>query len=116
MGFGTNLQRHPLAYAQAVTFKPDNLFRIVGQQPYVSHAEVRKHLRAEAVIPQVGGKTELLVRFHRVVSFVLKGVCLQFIYKSYAPPFLEEVDKRPMAFLRDGLQGGVQLFAAVAVA
>src|SRR5712664_2005614 len=58
--------RDLLDHFQTVTFQADHFFRIIGQEPELSHAEIEKNLRAQSIIAQVRWQTEFRVRLDRV--------------------------------------------------
>ena len=77
-------------------------------------AEQVEHLRADAEVAGVGGKTELQVRLDGVRAAVLEVVGADLVQQADAAPFLPEVHEDAAALGGDGLHGGVALRAAVA--
>src|SRR5207248_11175191 len=75
-----DLERHALDDGQAEAFDGDVLGGVVRHQADLADAEVAKDLRAGAVVADVGGEAELLVRLDRVVSLLLQLVRLQLVH------------------------------------
>src|SRR6185503_18179526 len=53
------LDRDLVGHAQAVALEPDDLLRVVGEQPNRRQPEVDENLRADPVVAQVGRQPEL---------------------------------------------------------
>src|SRR4051812_26853278 len=50
---GFSPDRHLLDHFQTVALEAHNFFRIIGEEPELSHAQIEKNLSAEPVITQV---------------------------------------------------------------
>ena len=98
---------------QPVTFKTNDLFRVVGQEPDFPDAEVVEDLGTHSVVAQVGGETELLIGFNRVEAPLLEFVGVNLRPEANAPPFLPKVEENPV-ILRNPLKRSVELASAVA--
>src|SRR4051794_34288583 len=103
-----------LVHAQAVALEADHLARIVRDRPDRGQAEVEQDLRADAVVAQVGGETELFVRLDRVGAGVLQLVRLELVEQADASTFLIEVHDRAASLLLDHLHRRLELPAAIA--
>ncbi len=89
---------------------------IVGEEPDFVDSEVREDLGAEAVVSEVHGEAETLVRFDRIKAAFLKLVGSNFWPKADATTFLAHVKEDASTFFLDALHGLVQLGAAVTTA
>jgi len=101
-------------HLDSVTFQADDFFRIVGEETEFSHSQVVKNLRANAVIAQIAGETELGVGFHRVETFLLQFVGVNLRRQSDPTPFLPHVDKDAAGFAKLAEQAKSALAAAKA--
>src|SRR5436309_3031447 len=63
-----NLDRHALGDVQAVALEPDDLLRVVGEEPEVLHPEVHENLGADPVITQVRLEAQRGVGLDRVLD------------------------------------------------
>src|SRR5678816_4882432 len=68
IGFGPD--RHLLDHFQTVALEPDNFFRVICEEPELSHAQIEKNLCAEPVIAQVSCVSEFRVGLYGVESFL----------------------------------------------
>src|SRR5215475_14933993 len=114
IGFAT--YRHLLNHLQAVAFESDDLFRVIGQKTELTHSEIEKDLRAEAVISQITRIPKPRVCFDRVESFLLQFVSVNFCREPDAASFLAHINQHTAAFLLDLEKRRVQLISAIAPA
>src|SRR5215216_4866684 len=105
--------RHTLTNPQTIAFEPDQLARIIRDEPDRLESKVEENLRANAVVAQIGLESELLVRLDRIRAFVLELVGLELVEQSDSPPFLIEIHDRAATIRRDQLHGLVELPATV---
>ena len=70
--------RYLLDHLNPVTFQADDLLRIIRQEAELAHAKIEKNLRAESVIPQIGREPEARICFHRIETFLLQLVGMNF--------------------------------------
>ncbi|CAI8999925.1 hypothetical protein EMIT0P43_90232 [Pseudomonas jessenii] len=73
-----------------------------------------QHRQAHGVVTLVGGKAQALVGFNGVGATVLQLIGADLVQQTNAPAFLTQVEQYATTFAGDGLQGGLQLRAAVA--
>src|SRR5687768_11939389 len=106
--------RHALLDAQTIALETDHLARIVGDRPDRAQPEIEEDLRADAVVAQIGGEAEPLVRLDGVRAGVLQLVRLQLVEETDSPPFLVEIDDRAAPLLLDHLHRRLELPSAVA--
>ena len=66
-----DLDRHPLHHLETIALNPDDLTRIVGDEPDVAKTEVHKNLGADPVITEIRVESQLEVRLHRIAPFIL---------------------------------------------
>ncbi len=85
MRIGFHLDRQLLHDLQPVAFQPDNLPRIIRQQPDRLETQVRQNLRPEAVLAQVHVEAQLLVGLHGIVALLLELVGLDLRRQADAP-------------------------------
>src|SRR5215472_5353921 len=71
MRIGLGPDRYLLDHFEAVSLEPDNFLRVICQESELSHAEVEKNLRAQAVVAQVAGISQLRVGLHSIETFLL---------------------------------------------
>src|SRR5687767_6294929 len=90
--------RDALVDAEPVALETDQLLWVVGDRTDRLHAEVEQDLRADAVVPQIGLKAELLIRLDRVGAAILQLVRPELVEQTNAPSFLVEVDDDAAAF------------------
>src|SRR5713226_5188337 len=109
-----DLERDALDDLEAEAFDGDVLGGVVRHQTDLADAEVAEDLRAGAVVADVGGEAELLVRLDRVGALILKLVRFQLVDQADAAPFLQKIENDPLPFLRDELERALELIAAVA--
>src|SRR5207247_10607840 len=73
VGFvGRDLDRHALGDVQAVALQPDDLLRVVGEQPEVLHAQIHEDLGADPVVAQTGPAAERSLRRCRLLARLLE--------------------------------------------
>src|SRR4051794_40772785 len=89
---GIDLDRHTLDDLQPVAFQTDNLLRIVRHQPHLMETEIDKDLRAESIVAKIGLEAERFVRFHRILTLILKRISEQLIGQPDATSFLTHVE------------------------
>ena len=109
-----DLERHALDDLEAEAFDGNVFGGIVRHQPDFADAEVAKDLGAGAVVANVGCKPELGIRFDRVVSLLLQLVGLEFVEKSDASAFLQQIEDDAFFLFRDQFQRAFELIAAIA--
>src|SRR2546427_11416489 len=109
-----NLDRHALDNPEPVALHPDNLPRIVGDQPDLVQPQLHQDLRADPVVPQVRLEAERQVGLDGVLAFVLQLVRPQLVHQADAAPLLVQVQEHPLPHLLDHLQRVMELLAAVA--
>ena len=75
--------------------------------------EMHQNLGRDAIVAEVGGKTEFEIRIDRVETEILKLVGSEFVRKPDPPPFLAKIQEHTRAFRVDQLQRGRHLLSAV---
>jgi len=113
VGVGGQAEGELFHDSEAVSVEPDDLFRVVGEEADLAHAEVMEDLGAHAVVAEVGGESEFLVGFHGVAAVFLEFVGMDFGGESDAASFLSQVEEHS-SLGGDERHGGVQLAAAIA--
>src|SRR5213594_4441810 len=117
VGFvGRDLDRHALGDVQAVALQPDDLLRVVGEQPEVLHAQIHEDLGADPVVAQIGLEAERCIGLDRVLSLVLELVGAHLVEQPDAPPFLAHVNENAAPLGLDDRQRLLELEPAVAPA
>src|SRR3990172_180354 len=86
-----NLYRNPLHYLYPVPLDALYLFRVIGHKAHLSYSQIEKYLRAYAVLPEVGLKTQTLVSLDGIHALILQRVGLNLISEPYAAAFLMHV-------------------------
>src|SRR6266536_5567491 len=112
IGFAAN--RHLFHHLEAVTFKSDNFFGVIGQKTKPADSEIEKNLRAETVIAQIAWVTKPGICLHRVQAFLLQFVSVNFCCEPDTTPFLPHVNQNAAAFLLDLPKRRVQLISTIA--
>ncbi len=90
-----------------------DLFGVVCEEFELCDAKMVQDELDDLIGAFIGGETQLVVRFDRVVAFVLQGVGVDLVEQTDVPALLAVVDEHPALFGNE-LQGKMQLFAAVA--
>jgi len=109
-----DLERYAFDNLQAVPFQPNNLARIVGEQPELLDAEITQNLRSKPIGPEVGRKAQPLVRLDRVQSLILELIGTQLVMQPDPAAFLADVEDHAPALGRDQIHGKLELVAAIA--
>jgi len=104
MRIGLAANRHLLHHLDAVAFESNHLLRIVRQETKLSHAEIKENLRSQSVVPQITGKTELGICLHRIETFFLELIGMDFRGQPDAAALLSHIHKYTGAFLRNLLK------------
>src|ERR671937_637781 len=92
----------------------DELVRVVREDPRFAHAEVEQDLDTDAVLALIRLEAELLVRLDGVEPLILERVRPELVHEADAATLLPQVEQHATAFLRDAVEGGVELVAAIA--
>src|SRR5262249_37725792 len=108
------LDRDLLDDLNAEPLDPDDLLRVVREDPDGREAEVGEDLVADPVIPHVGCEAELEVRLDRVEPVLLQLVGLQLVEEADAPSLLCHVEKYTAVLGRYAFERLFELLAAVA--
>src|SRR2546426_455245 len=111
-----DLDRHALGDVQAVALQPDDLLRVVGEEPEVLHAQVDENLGADPVVAQVGLEAEGLVGFDGVLALILKLVRAHLVHETDPPPLLAHVHEHAPPLGLDDRECLLELRPAVAAA
>src|SRR5438128_6910807 len=111
-----DLNRHALGDVQAVALQPDDLLRVVGEEPEVLHAQVDENLGADPVVAQVGLEAEGLVGFDGVLALILKLVRAHLVHETDPPPLLAHVHEHAPPLALDDRECLLELRPAVAAA
>src|SRR6266516_8177662 len=98
MRIGFAAYRHLFYHLQPVTFESDNFFGVIGQKTEPADSEIEKDLRAEAVIAQIAWVTKPGICLHRVETFLLQFVSVNFCSEPDTAPFLAHVNESAAAF------------------
>src|SRR5437870_9607994 len=114
VGIRLAADRHLFHHLKAVTFESDNFLGIVGQKTELADSEIEEDLRAKAVIAQVAWITEFGICLHRVESFFLQFVGVNFCREPDAAAFLAHINQNAIAFFLDLSQRRVQLVSTIA--
>ena len=112
--FATN--RHLFHHLEAVPFESDNFLRIVRQKTELADAKIEQDLGAETVIAQIAWVSKPGICLHRVETFLLQFVGVNFCCQPDPTAFLSHVNQNAAAFLLDLLQRRVELVSAIAPA
>src|SRR5204863_3884706 len=83
-----DFEREPFGNRQSVTLEPDQLARVVGQEPHRSDPEVLQDLDADAVVALIRLEAEPLVGFDGVEPLLLQLVGANLVGEADAAPFL----------------------------
>src|SRR5437867_3388929 len=117
VGFvGRDLDRHALGDVQAVALQPDDVLRVVGEQPEVLHAQIHEDLGADPVVAQIGLEAERCIGLDRVLPLVLELVGAHLVEQPDALPFLAHVNENTAPLGLDDRQRLLELEPAVAPA
>src|SRR6516225_902040 len=116
MRIGLSLDRYLLDHFEAVSLEADNFLRVICQESELSHAEVEKNLRTQAVIAQVAGISQFRVGLYSIETFLLQLVGMNFCRQPDAASFLAHVNQNAVAFLGNLPERRVQLISTVAPA
>src|SRR5512132_2056224 len=114
IGFGPD--RHLLDHFQTVALEPDNFFRVICEEPELSHTQIEKNLCAEPVIAQVSCVSEIRVGLYGVESFLLQLVSVDFCRQPDTAALLSHINQNALAFLVELPQRGVPLIPGIAPA
>src|SRR5262249_32028480 len=96
---GVDFERHPLDDFEAVSADRHVLGRVVRHQTHTADTEVSQDLAADAVVADVGRKSELLIGGNGVVPLVLQLVGLQLVDEPDPSSLLKKVEKDSSARL-----------------
>src|SRR5437667_216141 len=113
-GMRHHLERRTRDDVDPVRLEPDELLRVVGEQPHAPDAEVAQDLRPDAVVPEVFLEAELEVRLDRVASLVLERVRADLVGEPDAAPLLVQVHDDTPSGGRDLLERLPELVATIA--
>src|SRR5262245_5484014 len=110
-----HLEGYALDDGEPVALDPGALAGVVRDDAHLADAEVVEDLGAHAVVAQVRGEAEPLVRLHRVEPLaVLEAVRSDLVLEADAAAFLAHVEQHALALALDHAHGGLELLAAVA--
>jgi hypothetical protein len=87
---------------------------VVGEKVDLFESEIFKNLRHDAVLPRIGGKSELLVCFYGVAPLILQAVSVYFVQQPDIAPLLTMVDDHS-AVCGDKFKRQIKLVLAVAL-
>src|SRR5262245_50673109 len=111
---GLDLEGHALDDGEPVALDAGTLARVVRDDAHLAHAEVVEDLGADAVVAQVRGEAESLVRLHGVEPLaVLQPVGPNLVLEADAPALLPHVEQHALALALDHAHRGGELLAAV---
>ena len=113
---GRDLDGHALGDVETVALQPDDLLRVVGEQPEIFHAQVHEDLGADPVVAKVGLETERRVGLNRVLAQILKFVGAHLVEEPDAPPLLAHVNEDAASLGLDDRQRLLELGPTVAPA
>src|SRR4051794_348297 len=109
------LERHAFDDLEPEAFEAAALRRVVGHQAHRRDAEVDEDLRADAVLPAVGGQSELQVGVDGVVALVLQSIGADLVADADAAPLVTtQVDDGAEVLLGHLLHRRRELRSAVA--
>ena len=94
-------------------FELSDLVGIVGHETDRIVPYVLEYGRCDGVISSVSWKVECKICIERVKSSVLQVVCLHFGKEANSSSFLTQIQYNSSSFFLDGLQGPLELWAAV---
>src|SRR5579871_6272961 len=73
---------------KTITFQPNDLLRVVGQQPNRLQSKIGQDLRTQSVFPQIHWVSELAIRLNSIVAILLEFVGLDLWRQPDAAAFL----------------------------
>ena len=114
LGIGHVLDGDLGGHRQPVPLQAADLLRVVGEDLDRGQPEVDEDLRADAVVPQVGGQPEAQVGIHGVEAVLLEAVGAQLVEQPDAASLLGEVQQDALAALLDDRERRFELLPAVA--
>mgnify|MGYP003337768708 CR=1 FL=1 len=92
--------------------KPNNVPK--AERERFARAKVEQNVRAGLEVAHVGGKTQRMVGFDRVLALVLQRVSADLVQQADTTPFIEHVDDDAAALAFDLRHRRFELFSAVA--
>src|SRR5947209_571778 len=85
---GLHLDGKALDDLDSEAAQPENLPRVIGQEPHFRNPEIAQNLRADSIITLVLLEPQLVIRLHGVEPLILQGVRPDLVRKADAPPLL----------------------------
>src|SRR5687767_2044381 len=73
-----------------------------------------KDVRAEGIVPVIGFKAKVLIRFHCIVTGILKLISKELIHESDSAAFLELINQNSDSPLPDLFKRKMELIPAIA--
>ena len=116
VGIGFAANWHLFYHLQAVTFEADNFLWIVGQKTELTDTKIEEDLRPETVVAQIAWITKFGLCLHRIESFFLQFLGVNFCREPDAAAFLPHINQNAAAFLLDLPERRVQLISTIASA
>src|SRR5579884_364346 len=101
-------------YFHAVALKAEDFARIVRDDAHFFYAQVRKNLRADAVVAFVDGQAERQICLDGIRALILQLVRAQFVGKTDTAPFLPQIQKYAAAGARNNPHRAVPLGGTIA--
>jgi hypothetical protein len=114
MAAGARPARDAFDYADSGLFELLDFVGIVREKADSADAQGFERLRGKGVVPRIGCKSELAIRFHGIQTIVLQLVSLDFIEQPDSAAFLGEVQENSRFLLRDSSKREFELGAAIA--
>src|SRR5260370_24133490 len=90
----TWLARHSFDHLYAVRFELADLVGIVREQADAAHSQRSQDSGGEAVIPRIGGESQVLIRFYSIHASILQFVCAQFVHQADTTALLRKLKKK----------------------
>ena len=116
MGIRLTANWHLFYHLQTVTFEADDFLWIVGQKTELTDTKIEEDLSPETVVAQIGWITKFGICLHRIESFFLQFVGVNFCREPDAAAFLAHINQNAIAFFLDLSQRRVQLVSTIAPA
>src|SRR5260370_29882576 len=88
------LGRHSFDNLYAVRFELADLVGIVREQADAAHSQRSQDSGGEAVIPRIGGESQVFIRFYSIHASILQFVCAQFVHQADTTRLLTKIKKK----------------------
>src|SRR6185369_12323121 len=104
-----DLDRDTLDYPKPSLLEGFEFIRVVGDDPNLAQAKIKKYFGALLIVSRVDCEAQLFVGFDSVCTVILKSVCPYLVENPDTAAFLLLIHDRTAAFLLDHLHCHVKL-------